>query len=102
MDGYVVMPMADAAPKGDFFCTVTGDRSVIRKEHFELMKDGAIVANSGHFNVEIDIESLEEMAVSRRIIRDFVEEFSMPDGRRITLLGEGRLINLAAAEGHPS
>jgi adenosylhomocysteinase len=102
MDGYEVMPMADAAPKGDFFCTVTGDRSVIRKEHFELMKDGAIVANSGHFNVEIDIESLEEMAVSRRIIRDYVEEFSMPDGRRITLLGEGRLINLAAAEGHPS
>ncbi|MGC8659601.1 MAG: adenosylhomocysteinase [Desulfomonilaceae bacterium] len=102
MDGYSVMPMAEAAPLGDFFCTVTGDRSVIRKEHFELMKDGAIVANSGHFNVEIDIDSLERMAVSRRIIRDFVEEFTMPDGRRITLLGEGRLINLAAAEGHPS
>ena len=96
------MPMAQAAPLGDFFCTVTGDRSVIREEHFELMKDGAIVCNSGHFNVEIDIDSLEKMAVSRRIISDFVEEFTMSDGRRITLLGEGRLINLAAAEGHPS
>ena len=102
MDGYSVMPMAQAAPLGDFFCTVTGDRSVIREEHFEFMKDGAIVCNSGHFNVEIDIDSLEKMAVSRRVIRDFVEEFTMSDGRRITLLGEGRLINLAAAEGHPS
>ncbi len=102
MDGYLVMPMAEAVPKADFFCTVTGDRSVIRKEHFEHMKDGAIVCNSGHFNVEIDIEALEGMAVSRRIIRDFVEEFSLPDGRRIILLGEGRLINLAAAEGHPA
>ncbi len=102
MDGYSVMPMAEAAPLGDFFCTVTGDRSVIRKEHFEVMKDGAIVCNSGHFNVEIDIDSLEALAVLRRNIRDFVEEFSLADGRRITLLGEGRLINLAAAEGHPS
>jgi adenosylhomocysteinase len=102
MDGYSVMPMAEAAPLGDFFCTVTGDRSVIRKEHFEVMKDGAIVCNSGHFNVEIDIDSLEGLAVLRRNIRDFVEEFSLADGRRITLLGEGRLINLAAAEGHPS
>lgn len=102
MDGYSVMPMEQAAPFGDFFCTVTGDCNVVRKEHFELMKDGAIVCNSGHFNVEIDIDSLEKMAVSRRIIRDFVEEFTMSDGRRITLLGEGRLINLAAAEGHPS
>ncbi|MCX5874020.1 MAG: adenosylhomocysteinase [Deltaproteobacteria bacterium] len=102
MDGYSVMPMAQAAPLGDFFCTVTGDRSVIREEHFKLMKDGAIVCNSGHFNVEIDIDSLEKMAVSRRVIRGFVEEFTMPDGRRIALLGEGRLINLAAAEGHPS
>ena len=102
MDGYLVMPMAEAVPTADFFCTVTGDRSVIRKEHFEHMKDGAIVCNSGHFNVEIDIESLEGMAVSRRIIRDFVEEFSLPDGRRIILLGDGRLINLAAAEGHPA
>jgi adenosylhomocysteinase len=102
MDGYTVMPMEQAAPLGDFFCTVTGDTSVIRKEHFDVMKDGAIVCNSGHFNVEIDIPSLESMAVQRRIIRDFVEEFTMADGRRIVLLGEGRLINLAAAEGHPS
>lgn len=102
MDGYLVMPMAEAAPMGDFFCTVTGDRSVIRKEHFEKMKDGAIVCNSGHFNVEIDIEALEKMATSRRIIRDFVEEFTTGDGRRLILLGEGRLINLASAEGHPS
>ncbi|MCX5861134.1 MAG: adenosylhomocysteinase [Deltaproteobacteria bacterium] len=102
MDGYDVMPMEEAAPRGDFFCTVTGDINVIRKEHFDRMKDGAIVCNSGHFNVEIDIGSLEKNAVSRRIIRDFLEEFTMPDGRRIILLGEGRLINLAAAEGHPS
>ncbi len=102
MDGYVVMPLSEAARLGDFFCTVTGDRSVIRKEHFELMKDGAIVSNSGHFNVEIDIPSLEGMAVSRRTMRDYVEEFTMKDGRRIILLGEGRLINLASAEGHPS
>lgn len=102
MDGYWVTTMAEAAPIGDFFCTVTGDRSVLRKEHFALMKDGAIIANSGHFNVEIDIPALAQAAVSRRIIRDFVEEFVMPDGRRIMLLGEGRLINLAAAEGHPS
>ncbi len=102
MDGYTVMPMSEAAPLGDFFCTVTGDTSVIRKEHFEVMKDGAIVCNSGHFNVEIDIPALEAMAVGRKIIRDFVEEFTVSDGRRIILLGEGRLINLAAAEGHPS
>ena len=102
MDGYYVMPLHEAAPIGDFFCTVTGDMSVIRKEHFERMKDGAIVCNSGHFNVEIDIPALEEMAVSRRMIRDFVEEFTMADGRRLVLLGEGRLINLASAEGHPS
>jgi adenosylhomocysteinase len=102
MDGYSVMPLAQAAPIGDFFCTLTGDMSVIRKEHFALMKDGAIVCNSGHFNVEIDIPALEGMAASRRSMRDFVEEFTMPDGRRIILLGEGRLINLAAAEGHPS
>ena len=102
MDGYWVMPMDQAAPIGDFFCTVTGDTSVLRKEHFAVMKDGAIVSNSGHFNVEIDIPALAELAASRRTIRDFVEEFTMPDGRRIMLLGEGRLINLAAAEGHPS
>ena len=102
MDGFDVMPMADAAKIGDIFCTVTGDLHVIRKEHFQLMKDGAIVCNSGHFNVEIDIPALEAMAKGRRMIREFVEEFSLPDGRRIYLLGEGRLINLAAAEGHPA
>jgi adenosylhomocysteinase len=96
------MPMDEAAQIGDFFCTVTGDINVIRKEHFDKMKDGAIVANSGHFNVEIDIPALEKSATSRRTIRDYLEEFTMSDGRRIVLLGEGRLINLAAAEGHPS
>ncbi|MGC8862684.1 MAG: adenosylhomocysteinase [Armatimonadota bacterium] len=101
MDGFAVMPMDEAAKVGDIFCTVTGDINVIRREHFEVMKDGAIVANSGHFNVEIDIPALEGLARSRRIIRDFVEEFTLADGRRIYLLGEGRLINLAAAEGHP-
>jgi adenosylhomocysteinase len=102
MDGYQVAPLGEVAAIGDFFCTVTGDVNVVRKEHFDKMKDGAIVCNSGHFNVEICIPVLEETAVSRRKVRDFVEEFTMPDGRRISLLGEGRLINLAAAEGHPS
>ncbi len=102
MDGYQVMPMIDAARVGDFFCTLTGDIHVLRREHFELMKDGAIVANSGHFNVEIDLEALAGLAQSRREIREFVEEFSLANGRRIYVLGEGRLINLAAAEGHPS
>lgn len=101
MDGYQVMPMIEAAKVGDIFCTVTGDIHVIRKEHFEVMKDGAIVANSGHFNVEIDIPALESLAKNRRRVREFVEEFTLTDGRRIYLLGEGRLINLAAAEGHP-
>ncbi len=102
MDGYQVLPMADAAPLGDFFVTVTGDIKVIRKEHFEAMKDGAIVCNSGHFNVEIDIPALEKLSRKKRAVRDFVDEYHMADGRRISLLGEGRLINLAAAEGHPS
>jgi adenosylhomocysteinase len=102
MDGYRVMPMAAAAPIGDIFVTATGDIHVVRKEHFEVMKDGAIVANTGHFNVEIDIPALEGLSVSRRQIRAFVEEFKLADGRCIYLLGEGRLINLAAAEGHPS
>ncbi len=102
MDGYQVMPMIDAARVGDFFCTLTGDIHVLRQEHFELMKDGAIVSNSGHFNVEIDLEALAGLAQSRREIREFVEEFSLANGRRIYVLGEGRLINLAAAEGHPS
>jgi adenosylhomocysteinase len=102
MDGYQVMPIAEAAAVGDFFCSVTGDVNVIRGEHFQAMKDGAIVCNSGHFNVEIDLGALADMAVSRRTVRDFLEEFTLSDGRRIALLGEGRLINLAAAEGHPS
>jgi adenosylhomocysteinase len=102
MDGYQVMPMADAAKTGDFFCTVTGDVNVIRGEHFKAMKDGAIVANSGHFNVELDLVSLEDMSKKKRRIREFVEEYTLPSGRKINVLGEGRLVNLAAAEGHPS
>lgn len=102
MDGYQVMPMQKAASIGDFFCTLTGDIHVLRKEHFEVMKDGVIICNSGHFNVEIDLDALSEMASSRREIRDFVEEFSLKTGKRVYVLGEGRLINLAAAEGHPS
>ena len=102
MDGYEVMAMAQAAKIGDIFVTVTGDVSVIRKEHFDRMKDGAIMANSGHFNVEIDIATLEAMKTGKRRVREFVEEYTMADGRRLYLLGEGRLINLAAAEGHPS
>jgi len=102
MDGFRVMPMAEAAPLGDFFCTLTGDIQVIREEHFLQMKDGAILANSGHFNVEIDLAALERLSQGRRPIRDFVEEFSLRNGKKIYVLGEGRLINLAAAEGHPS
>ena len=102
MDGFRVMPMTEAAPIGDIFVTLTGDINVIDSHHFVAMKDGAIVSNSGHFNVEINISALEDMAVKKREIRDFVEEYTMPDGRRINLLAEGRLINLAAAEGHPS
>jgi adenosylhomocysteinase len=102
MDGYRVMPMAQAAPIGDIFVTATGDIHVVRKEHFEVMKDGAIIANTGHFNVEIDIPALEGLSASRRQIREFVEEFTLASGANIYLLGEGRLINLAAAEGHPS
>jgi adenosylhomocysteinase len=102
MDGYQVLPLTRAAEVGDVFVTVTGDKNVINKEHFEKMKDGAIVANSGHFNVEIDIPALEKMAQSKRRVRDFVDEYTLKGGRRINLLGEGRLINLAAAEGHPA
>jgi adenosylhomocysteinase len=102
MDGYRVMPMAQAAEVGDIFCTVSGNIHVIRKEHFLKMKDGTIVSNSGHFNVELDLEGLEKITSSRRKIRDFVEEFQLQNGRRIYVLGEGRLINLASAEGHPS
>ena len=102
MDGYQVTSMEAAAPRGDLFITVTGNKSVIRREHFAVMKDGAIVANSGHFNVEIDIPALERMAQSKRTMRPFVEAYRLKGGRRIHLLGEGRLINLAAAEGHPA
>lgn len=102
MDGYETMPMADAARLGDIFVTATGDINVISKNHFPLMKDGAIICNTGHFNVEIDIDSLTKMSKARRVIRDYVEEFTLRNGRRVYLLGEGRLINLAAAEGHPS
>ena len=102
MDGFDVMPMLEAAKVGDIFCTVTGDINVIDGNHFECMKDGAIVANSGHFNVEINIPALEEMASGKRLVRPFVEQYELPGGRRINLLGEGRLINLAAAEGHPA
>jgi adenosylhomocysteinase len=102
MDGYRVMPMVDAARIGDFFCTVTGDLNVIDGYHFEVMKDGAIVSNSGHFNVEINIPALEAMSTGKRLVRPFVEEYHLKDGRLIYLLGEGRLINLASAEGHPA
>jgi adenosylhomocysteinase len=102
MDGYRVLPMKDAAPIGDLFITLTGDIHVLRREHFESMKDGALIANSGHFNVEIDIPALEGMAKSRREARPFTEEFVLADGKRLYLLGEGRLINLTAAEGHPA
>jgi adenosylhomocysteinase len=102
MDGYRVMSMEAAAKLGDIFCTVTGNKNVLRKEHFELMKDGAIISNSGHFNVEIDIPALEKLSSGKRATRNFVEEYSLRDGRKINLLGEGRLINLAAAEGHPA
>ncbi len=102
MDGFTVVTMAEAARIGDVFVTVTGNKGVIRKEHFLAMKDGAIVANSGHFNVEIDIPALERAATAKREVRPFVDEYTLPGGARINLLGEGRLINLAAAEGHPA
>jgi len=102
MDGFRVMPMAEAAPIGDIFCTLTGDINVIDKHHFEVMKDGAIVSNSGHFNVEVNIPALEKLSDEKRRIRQFVEEYQLRDGRRINLLADGRLINLAAAEGHPA
>jgi len=103
MDGYRVRPMAEAAKIGDLFCTLTGDIHVLRPEHFKVMKDGALMANSGHFNVEIDIPGLKKLAVSSREgVRHFVDEYTMPNGRKIRLLADGRLINLAAAEGHPA
>jgi adenosylhomocysteinase len=102
MDGFRVMSMEEAAKIGDVFCTVTGNKNVLAKQHFSAMKDGAIISNSGHFNVEIDIPALENLSSSKRTTRNFVDEYTMKDGRRINLLGEGRLINLAAAEGHPA
>ncbi|NMB58705.1 MAG: adenosylhomocysteinase, partial [Chloroflexi bacterium] len=102
MDGYRVMPMIEAAKIGDFFCSVTGDINVIDEEHFAVMKDGAIVSNSGHFNVEINIPALEKMSVSKKLVRPFVDQYELKDGRQIHILGEGRLINLASAEGHPA
>lgn len=102
MDGFRVMPMVQAAPEADFICSATGDKHVVDKHHFEVMKDGCCVSNSGHFNVEINIPALEEMAVEKRTPRAFVDEYQLADGRNIRLLGEGRLVNLAAAEGHPA
>ena len=102
MDGFQVMPIGEAAKIGKIFVTLTGNKNVIRKEHFDVMLDGAVVANSGHFNVELDIPGLEALSTKKRKIREFLEEYLMHDGRRVYLLGEGRLINLAAAEGHPA
>src|SRR6516162_7316872 len=102
MDGFRVLPMADAAKEGDVFITVTGNKNVIRAEHFEVMKNGAIVCNSGHFNVEIDIPALERLSSGKREVRPLVDEYQLKDGRRICLIGEGRLVNLASAEGHPA
>lgn len=102
MDGFDVMPIKEAARIGEIFCTVTGDINVIRREHFKVMKDGAIICNSGHFNVEIEIPALEDMAESKRRFRNYIDEYTMPDGRKLYLLAEGRLINLSAAEGHPA
>ncbi|MEO1741174.1 MAG: adenosylhomocysteinase, partial [Cyanobacteria bacterium J06629_9] len=102
MDGFRVMPMAEAAPLGDLFITVTGNKHVIRGEHFESMKDGAMVCNSGHFDIEIDLVALKEMASEVNTVRPFTEEYKLKSGKSVVVLGEGRLINLAAAEGHPS
>ena len=102
MDGFRVMPVAEAAATGDLFVTATGDKHVLRREHFQVMKDGAILANTGHFNVEIEIPALHDLAADVSVARPMVEQFQMPDGRRLFLLAEGRLVNLAAAEGHPA
>jgi len=102
MDGLKVMPMIEAAREGDIFVTVTGNKNIIRKEHIKLMKDGAIIANSGHFNVEISINDLEKLTQKRKVIRPNTEEFELKNGKKIYLLAEGRLVNLASAEGHPS
>jgi len=102
MEGYQVVPMAEAARQADILVTVTGNKHVLRREHFEMMKDGAVIANAGHFNVEIDIPALEALARSKERVRDYVDQYTLRDGRKINLLGEGRLVNLAAAEGHPA
>ncbi|MFW6358347.1 MAG: adenosylhomocysteinase [Chroococcales cyanobacterium] len=102
MDGFRVMPMAEAAPQGNLFVTVTGNKHVIRREHFEAMKDGAMVANSGHFDIEIDLKSLQEMATEVKQVRNFTQQYILKNGKSVIVLGEGRLVNLAAAEGHPS
>src|SRR5205814_10597150 len=102
MDGFEVLPMAKAAERGDFFCTATGDKSVITREHMERMKDGAILCNTGHFNVEIEIPALRSLAAETRQAREFVEEYRLEDGRRIYLVADGRPVNLSAAEGHPA
>ncbi|HEY32517.1 MAG TPA: adenosylhomocysteinase, partial [Dehalococcoidia bacterium] len=102
LDGFQVMPLMEAARIGDVFITISGDKNVIDKAHLEVMKDGALLANSGHFNVEINIPALESLSRSHREVRPFVEEYELADGRKLYLLGEGRLINLAAAEGHPA
>ncbi len=102
MEGYTVMPLLEAARIGDIFVTVTGDTSILRREHMEVMKEGAVLANSGHFDVEIDKAALEDLSVERRRLRDFVDEYTMQDGRKLYLLAEGRLVNLSAAEGHPA
>lgn len=102
MDGFLVMPMIEASKMGDFFVTVTGNTSVIREEHIKVMKDGAIISNAGHFNVEIDVQALEGISVNQREIRKFVKEYKLADGRRIYLIAQGRLVNLASAEGHPA
>lgn len=101
MDGFRVMPMADAAKEGDIFITVTGNKNVVRREHFEVMKSGAIVCNSGHFNVEIEIPALQALSSGKREVRPLVDEFMLKDGRKVYLIAEGRLVNLATAEGHP-
>jgi adenosylhomocysteinase len=102
MDGFLVMPMDEAAPLGDIFVTVTGNKHVIRAEHFGMMKDGAMVCNSGHFDIEIDLKSLKTQATDVKVVRNFTEQYTLPSGKSVVVLGEGRLINLAAAEGHPS
>ena len=102
MDGFQVLPMAEAARLGDIFCTATGDKGVITGEHMQQMRDGAILCNTGHFNVEIEIQALRSLAVQTRQARALVEEFSLEDGRRLYLIADGRLVNLSAAEGHPA